>query len=85
MFPQGVFVRTQETGWMDERLMIEWVRTVWANRPGDLMKRRSLLVLGAFRCHRMQSIKTAFKEENTDLAIILGGMTRFTPATGCRS
>ena len=35
-----------------------------------------MLVLDAFRCHRMPSVKDALKRDNTELVILPGGMTR---------
>ena len=57
-FPKGIIIRVHEKGWMDEKLMSDWIQTVWAKREGGLLH-RGLLVLDAFRCHRwrMASIK----------------------------
>ena len=35
-----------------------------------------MLVLDSFRCHRMSTIKAQLKQDNTDLVIIPGGLTR---------
>ena len=32
-FPKDAIVRAQETGWMTEELMLEWLKTVWGRRP----------------------------------------------------
>ena len=45
-----------------------------------MLKKRSLLVLDAFRCHRMQLVKTQLVANNTDLAIIACGMTKMLQA-----
>ena len=50
-WPKGVIVRVQEKGWMDDALMVDWVKTVSGKRPGGLTK-KSLLELDAFRCHK---------------------------------
>ena len=74
-WPKGVIVRVQEKGWMDDALMVDWVKTVWGKRPGGLTK-KSLLVLDAFRCHKSAHIKELLKDEyRTTLSIIPGGMT----------
>ena len=60
---------------MDNDLMIDWVKNVWGKRPGGL-RRKSLLVLDAFRCQKSDYIKTLLKEDyRSALTIIPGGMT----------
>jgi hypothetical protein len=57
-------------------LMVEWLREVWHRRPGTLLKKRGMLVLGAFKGHLTEKVKTiASNLLNTNLVIILGGMT----------
>ena len=74
-WPKGVIVRCQDHGWMDNDLMIDWVKNVWGKRPGGL-RQKSLLVLDAFRCHKSDYIKTLLKEDyRSMLTIIPGGMT----------
>ena len=76
IFPPGIIVRVQEKGWMNDSLMKDWVKCVWGKRNGGLRRKRSLLVLDAFRCHRSEFMKDILtSEHNTDLAIIPGGMT----------
>lgn len=36
-FPNGIIVRVQENGWMSDELVVDSVKTVWANRPGGLL------------------------------------------------
>jgi len=74
-FPKGIHVRVHPKGWMDENLMLDWLKTVWGRRQDGHLQ-RSLLVLDAFRCHRMPSIKQQLVDDKTDLAIIPGGMTK---------
>ena len=73
-FPAGIFVRVHPKGWMDDDLVKDWLGVVWA-RVGGLCRRRSLLVLDAFRCHKTEQTKTTLRRLNTDLAMIPGGMT----------
>lgn len=74
-FPRGVHVRVQNKGWMDEALMKDWVKCVWNNRPGALLKQPAMLVLDSFRGHLVQPVKTAIEEGKTELVIIPGGLT----------
>ena len=73
VWPEGVIVRTQEKKWMDANLTKDWLNQVWC-KPGTGQQRR-MLVLDAFRCHRMPCLKAMLAENRTDLVIIPGGMT----------
>lgn len=74
-FPDGVYVRANKTGWMDEKEMIWWMENVWRRRANLSSNPRSLLVLDSFSAHRTDPVKRHFKEKNTDIAIIPGGLT----------
>lgn len=74
-FPKNVLVRCQEKGWMDEALVLDWVKSVWCRRPGALLSFPSILVLDAFRCHLAESVKKLLRESGTKLVVIPGGMT----------
>ena len=73
--PAGVIVRTQDSGWMDSRLVEDWLKCVWQRRPGALLGLKSLLVLDSYRGHTTEAVKKQLKDPRTDLAIIPGGMT----------
>ena len=74
IFPQGIHVRAQAKGWMDEELVKDWLRTVWA-KVGGLMRKRNLLVWDSFRAHLCQNVKRVLRDSKTDVAVIPGGMT----------
>ena len=71
----GVVVSAQEKGWMNSDQMKVWIEKAWRSRIGGLGRRRSLLVYDAFEAHVTDPVKAAFKRENTDLAVIPGGLT----------
>ena len=74
-WPEGILIRCQDKGWMDDTLMRDWIKNVWGKRPGGYTK-RSLLVLASFRCHKSDDIREVLRDDHrTRLAIILGGMT----------
>lgn len=73
--PRGVIFRCQEKGWMDQALVLDWLKVVWNNRPGALLRKRGMLVLDAFRGHLTEPVKAQLENFNTDLVIIPGGMT----------
>ena len=52
-----------------------WIEKVWTRRPGGLARRKSLLVIDSFEGHKTDLVKKRCNEENTDIAIILGGLT----------
>jgi hypothetical protein len=73
--PNGVHVRVQGKGWTDAAVVCDWVRTVWGQRPGALLRRSSLLVWDSFRGHLGDDTKRILTEMKTDLAVIPGGLT----------
>ena len=72
--PTGILVHVHPKGWMDEDGMCLWIRRVWNTRPRAAFKDRSLLVLDRFAAHLTPSVKDRFRDENTDLGIIPGGL-----------
>ena len=74
-FPDGVYIRANPTGWMDEKEMIWWMENVWHRRANLGSNPRSLLVLDSFTAHKTDPVKRRFREKNTDIAIIPGGLT----------
>jgi hypothetical protein len=60
---------------MNEKEMIWWMENVWCRRANLGSNPRSLLVLDSFTAHRTDPVKCHFKEKNTDMAVIPGGLT----------
>lgn len=60
---------------MDEELVVDWLKTVWGNRPGAMLAKKSLLVLNSFHGHLTEKVKAELREKHTVLAVILGGLT----------
>lgn len=73
-FPSEVIVRANPTGWMNESEMLYWIENVWVKRA-RLSNPKSLLVLDSFSAHIVDSVKRRFREKNTDIAVIPGGLT----------
>ena len=71
----GVVVSAQQKGWMDADQMKIWIEKVWRLRLGGLGRRRGLLVYDVFEAHVTESMKAAIARENTNLAVIPGGLT----------
>jgi transposase-like protein len=74
-FPDGVIIRANPKGWMNEDEMIWWIENVWTQRARRGVNPRSLLVLDSFTAHKTDAVKKRFREKNTDLAVIPGGLT----------
>ena len=60
---------------MDTEGMKLWIDKVWRARRGGLERRRSLLVFDLFEAHVTDRVKRALERENTNLAVIPGGLT----------
>ena len=73
----GVVVSAQEKGWMDSEQMKVWIEKVWRARIGGLGRRKSLPVYDSFKAHVTDTVKASFKHENTELAVIPGGLISF--------
>lgn len=73
--PRDVIARVNEEGYMDEALMLEWIRVVWNRQLGALLRLPSMLVLDALRRHLTVGIKQALGNAKTDLIAIPGTMT----------
>jgi hypothetical protein len=58
-------------------MSIKWLRRLWHRRPGTLLKKIGMLVLGAFKSRLEEKVKKTIASDlpNTDLLIIPGGMT----------
>lgn len=69
--PSGVVVWFQENGWMDSKLMINYIDYFNNNRSRD----PTMLVYDSFRGHLEESVKAKFHDNNIDLAVIPGGLT----------
>jgi len=74
-FPDGVIIRANKEGWMNEKEMFWWIENVWIQRARRGNNQRSLLVLDSFTAHKTDAVKRRFREKNTDLAVIPGGLT----------
>jgi hypothetical protein len=74
-FPEGVVIRANSKGWMNEEEMIWWTENIWTKRSQRGSNPRSLLVLDSFSAHKTNTVKKRFHEKKTNLAVIPGGLT----------
>lgn len=76
-FPDGVVVKANEKGWMDEELMRVWLNEVFVKRPGGFFHTSSsMLVCDSMRAHLTESVKSLVNRTNTVLTVIPGGLTK---------
>uniref|UniRef100_A0A1A8FLA7 DDE-1 domain-containing protein n=1 Tax=Nothobranchius korthausae TaxID=1143690 RepID=A0A1A8FLA7_9TELE len=66
-FPAGVIIKVNPKGWMDEDMMVAWLR-----ETGRLLP----LICDSMRAHLTDAIKIQVKRMNTELTVILGGLTK---------
>lgn len=74
-FPEGVIIRINPSGWMNEEEMIWWIENVWTKRASRGSNPKFLLVLDSFSAHRTDVVKKRFSEKKMNLAVIPGGLT----------
>jgi hypothetical protein len=74
-FLEGVVIRANPEGWMNEGEMIWWVENIWTKRSQQGSNPRSLLVLDSFTAHKTNAVKNRLYEKKTNLAVIPGGLT----------
>jgi hypothetical protein len=72
---KGVIIQAQESGWMDQALVLDWINRVWQKCPGALLNLCSMLILDSFCGHTTEEVKKILKNRNTDEVIIPGGLT----------
>ncbi|GBC01371.1 hypothetical protein RclHR1_41660001 [Rhizophagus clarus] len=73
-FPNSIYIRANEKGWVNEQEILWWVENVWTSR-NRFGNPRSMLVLDSFRGHIVDSVKNRLVEKNTNMAVIPGGYT----------
>ena len=73
-FPKEVVVRCQAKGWMDERLVQDWLRTVWS-KVGCLSRQKAMLAWDSFRANLSKPVCSTLRSINIECVLIPGGMT----------
>lgn len=61
---------------MSTDLMKDWLNIVWNRRPGVLVRKRRMLVLGKFTGYLTAAMKNSTGEINVALAVVPGGMSQ---------
>lgn len=74
--PTGIIVWCQNQGWMSTDLMKDWLNIVWNRRPGVLVHKRRMLVLGAFKGYLTPAMKNIVGGKNAALAVVPVGVSQ---------
>jgi hypothetical protein len=74
-FPEGIVIRANSQGWMNEEEMIWWIENIWTKRSRRGSNPKSLLVIDSFSGHKTDTVKKRFREKKKDLAVISGRLT----------
>jgi DDE superfamily endonuclease len=78
-YPAGCSYVCQESAWMDERVMLEWVNNVLkpyvATVPPDIVP---LLFLDSYKCYLMSSVVSKIQDLGIEVNHIPGGCTGLT-------
>ena len=71
-----VIVCYNEKGWMNEKLMCQWLQTVWRSRPQNFFHTKSMLILVCMTAHKTSEVLELMKRNDVIPAIIPGGLTK---------
>jgi hypothetical protein len=66
---KGVIIQAQESGWMDQALVLDCIKRVWQKRTGALLNLHSILILDSFCGHTTEEVKEILKSINMDQVI----------------
>jgi len=56
-FPEGIVIRANSEGWMNEEEMIWWIENIWIKRSRKGSNPKSLLIIDSFSGHKTDTIK----------------------------
>lgn len=75
-YPSDIVVCANESGWMCEDIMFQWIEKVWQHRKGSFFDKKGLLILDSLRSHLLPSVKDRLKKLSSEFAAIPGGLTK---------
>ncbi|XP_077573837.1 uncharacterized protein LOC144197115 isoform X2 [Stigmatopora nigra] len=73
VFPDGVVVKTNQNGWMDQDKMRDWLRQVYVERPDGSP---SLLICDSMPGHLSVEVANHVMDMNSELVVIPRGLTK---------
>lgn len=74
-FSKDVVVRANEKGWMNENIMLEWLKESFRKGKRAFFEPRSILIVDSIHSHLLDCVKAECKM-STRLAVISGGLTK---------
>lgn len=74
-YPEGFVIATQPKAWMDEDLMIRWIKEIWVPYIIGKGGRESILCLDSFRAHLKDRVIAEYRQHRIHKAVIPGGCT----------
>ena len=74
-YPEGFVVATQQKAWMDEDLMVRWIKEIWVPYIISKGGRESILCLDSFRTHLTDRVISEFRRYRIHKAAIPDGCT----------
>ena len=70
--PGKMLLRAQNKGWMEESLVLDWLKKVWGFRPGGLRKENNISVWDSYKAHLTAAVKKEMQNLKTDVVVIPG-------------
>lgn len=74
-YPADCVYSVQDKAWIDEELMLEWIRRVWAPWVQSKNLQQSYLIMDSFKAHLVGSVADALGDVGTTAEFIVGGYT----------
>lgn len=59
-------MKAQEKGWMNNELVLDWIKHIWNWRPGALLKHPGMFVMDSFCGHLTDNVNKVLSETNTE-------------------
>lgn len=82
--PGEMLLRAQSNGYIEESLVLDWLKEVWSARPGGLRRENNILVWNSSKAQLTDMIMKEMKNWNTDVVVIPKGLTSLLqPLTVC--
>ena len=74
-YPSDCVYTVQPKAWVNQEVMLEWIRRVWIPWVQSQNLEQSYLILDSFKAHLVSSVSDALSEVGTTAEFIVGGYT----------